>query len=201
MLTKARNTTINGGTFTQHMHFPASESSSEPAQFQLLQHSAPATSHFTPILALLLALSPLHESQPGLVKALQETPSVAHGALPTQVEQLLLQPLRGASVPGLFLVIVDALDQCEGEENQREVLAQLVRIVRAPRNPLRFIVTSANAPHLHHAFNEPEWKAVSSSTGVTNLMTPGEALGSCSVRNLTSQIAQPQCNQAPFFNF
>ncbi|KAG6912446.1 hypothetical protein DXG01_014489, partial [Tephrocybe rancida] len=78
-----------------------------------------------PTLALQLVLSPLHGFQPGLLKALQETLFVAHGAIPTQVEQLLLQPLRGASIPGPFLIIVDVLDQCEGEENQREVLAQL----------------------------------------------------------------------------
>ncbi|KAG6914141.1 hypothetical protein DXG01_002229 [Tephrocybe rancida] len=255
MFTKARYTTINGGTFTQHTHLPASRSSSEPALFQLLQHSAPGAvydlqahppchpgttalrtvsnwmfsprssrkpvlwlhgpsqalnssiaqhiadkctqrgelagsfffdstrpkrsniTHFAPTLALQLALSPLHGFQPGLVKALQETPFVAHGAIPTQVEQLLLQPLRGASVPGPFLVIIDALDQCEGEENQREVLAQLARIVRAPRNPLRFIVTSADAPHLRRAFDEPELRAVSSSAGVaTNPTIFAEAL-------------------------
>ncbi|KAG6913071.1 hypothetical protein DXG01_009866, partial [Tephrocybe rancida] len=133
--------------------------------------------HFAPTLALQLALSPLHGFQPGLLKALQETLFIAHGAIPTQVEQLLLQPLRGASIPGPFLVIVDVLDQCEGEENQCKVLAQLACIVQTPRSPLCFIVTSANAPHLRCAFGEPELRAVSSSAGVaTNPTTIAEAL-------------------------
>ncbi|KAG6914140.1 hypothetical protein DXG01_002228 [Tephrocybe rancida] len=172
MFTKARNTTINGGTFTQHTHLPASRTSSEPDTSPM-----PSRNHRPPHC---IKLDVLHGFQPGLVKALQETPFVAHGAIPTQVEQLLLRPLRCASFPGPFLVVIDALDQCEGEENQCEVLAQLVRIVRTPRSPLRFIVTSANVPHLRRAFDEPELKAVSSSTGViTNSTTLAEALSSC----------------------
>ncbi|KAG6904155.1 hypothetical protein DXG01_012187 [Tephrocybe rancida] len=126
-----------------------------------------------------LALSPLRGFRAHLTKALHEDPFINCRSFPTQVERLLLEPLRGVSATPPFLVIIDALDQCEGEENQREVLAQLARIVRAPRSPLRFIVTSTNAPHLRRAFGQPELKAVSSIAAVaTNPTTLADALSS-----------------------
>ncbi|KAG6914142.1 hypothetical protein DXG01_002230, partial [Tephrocybe rancida] len=135
--------------------------------------------YVVPTLALQLALSPLRGFRPHLAKALHEDPFINCRSFPTQVERLLLEPLRSVSATPPFLVVIDALDQCEGEENQREVLAQLARIVRAPRSPLRFIVTSTNAPHLHRAFDQPELKAVSSSAGVAaNPTTVAEALSS-----------------------
>ncbi|KAG6906417.1 hypothetical protein DXG01_014054 [Tephrocybe rancida] len=246
MFDKARYTTIHGGTFTQHTHLPAGQSSSEPALFQLLEHSAlgatydvqahppchPGTpalrtvsdwmysprsskkpvlwlhgasqalnssiakhvadkcaqrgelagsfffsseparpkqdsiTHLVPTLALQLARSPLRGFQPALLTALHEDPTPIRQPIPTQVERMILEPLQGVTSPGPFLVIIDALDQCEGEENQREVLAQLARIVREPHNPLRFIITSANAPHLRRAFDASDLKVVSASSSI-----------------------------------
>ncbi|KAG6910931.1 hypothetical protein DXG01_005985 [Tephrocybe rancida] len=234
MFDKARHTTINGGTFTQHTHLPQSQSNTEPALIQLLQHSAPTAAydaqahppchpgtpalrtvsewmfsprssrkpllwlhgpsqalnsaiakhvatkcalrgeltgnfffssqsarpkqnsiaHFVPTLALQLALSPLRGFQPGLLRAMHEgpPPPLIRQPIPTQVERLLLEPLQGGTAPGPFLIVIDALDQCDGKEDQHEILAQLARIVQGPQNPLRIIVTSASAPHLRCYF-------------------------------------------------
>ncbi|KAG6905243.1 hypothetical protein DXG01_004019 [Tephrocybe rancida] len=231
MFTKARYTTIHGGTFTQHTHPLISQSSSELALFQLLEHSAlgaaydmqahppchsetpslrtvsdwmysprsgrkpvlwlhgsaqalnssiakrvankcaqqgelaasfffssesahpkqNSITHLVPTLALQLACSPLRGFRPALLKALHEDPSPINQPIPTQVERMILEPLQGVTSPGPFLIVIDALDQCEGEENQLEVLIQLARIVQEPHNPLRFIITSTNAPHLRRA--------------------------------------------------
>ncbi|KAG6906206.1 hypothetical protein DXG01_015226 [Tephrocybe rancida] len=246
MFTKARHTTIHGGTFTQHTHLLTSHSSSEPALFQLLEHSAlgaahdvqahppchPGTpalrtvsdwmysprsskkpvlwlhgpsqalnssiakhiadkcaqrgelaasfffssesarpkqndiTHLVPTLTLQLARSPLRGFQPGLLKALHEDPSPIHQPIPTQVERLIMEPLQGVTFPGPLLVIINGLDQCKGEENQREVLTQLARIVQEPHNPLHFIITSTNAPHLRRAFDAPVLKAVGTSSSI-----------------------------------
>ncbi|KAG6915021.1 hypothetical protein DXG01_013903 [Tephrocybe rancida] len=124
--------------------------------------------HLVPTLALQLALSPLRGFQPGLLKALHEDTFVTRQPIPTQVERLLLEPLQGVTQPpGPFLVVIDALDQCEGEENRREALAQLTRIVQQPQNPLRFIVTSPNAAHLRRAFHESGIHAIRSSAAIT----------------------------------
>ncbi|KAG6905519.1 hypothetical protein DXG01_002247 [Tephrocybe rancida] len=246
MFTKARHTTINGGTFTQHTHLLTSQSSSEPALFQLLEHSAlgaahnvqahstchPETpslrtvsdwmysphssrkpvlwlhgpsqalnssivkyvadkcaqrgelaasfffssesthpkqngiTHLVPTLDLQLARSPLRGFQRALLKVLYEDSSPLRQPIPMQVERLILEPLQGVTSPGPFLMIINGLDQCEGEENQHEVLAQLARIIQEPHNPLRFIITSMNAPHLRHAFDAPDLKAVSASSSI-----------------------------------
>ncbi|KAG6916043.1 hypothetical protein DXG01_008667 [Tephrocybe rancida] len=129
-----------------------------------------------PTLALQLASSPLRGFQPGLARALHEDPFITHRPIPTQLERLVLEPLRGATATGPFLVIIDALDACRAKEDQLEVLAQLTRIVRVPQSPLRFIVTSANTPHLHCAFDQPGLKAISSSCAVVVAQTTLQAL-------------------------
>ncbi|KAG6913898.1 hypothetical protein DXG01_003651, partial [Tephrocybe rancida] len=133
--------------------------------------------HLVPTLALQLAFSPLRGFRPALLKALDEDPSLIHQSIPTQVERLILEPLQGLTSPGPFLVIIDALDQCKDEENQREVLAQLARIMQEPHNPLRFIITSTNAPHLRRAFDAPDLNAVSASSSILpTQMREGEPL-------------------------
>ncbi|KAG6915843.1 hypothetical protein DXG01_009629 [Tephrocybe rancida] len=124
--------------------------------------------HLVPTLALQLAHSPVRGFQPGLLKALHEDPFVTCQPIPTQVERLLLEPLQGVNAPGPFLVVIDALDQCQGEENQREVLTQLARMVQEQQNPLRFIVTSTKAAHLHRAFHSPAFHAISGSAAIAN---------------------------------
>ncbi|KAG6863102.1 hypothetical protein C0991_008168 [Blastosporella zonata] len=68
----------------------------------------------------------------GLVKSLNEDPFITQRPIPTQVERLVLEPLRNVTETshGPYLVVVDALDKCEGKEQQSEVLAQIARIVR-----------------------------------------------------------------------
>ncbi|KAG6904794.1 hypothetical protein DXG01_007106, partial [Tephrocybe rancida] len=123
--------------------------------------------HLVPTLALQLAFSPLRGFRPALLKALHEDLSLIHQSIPTQ----------GVASPGPFLVIIDALDQCEGEENQREVLAQLARIVQEPHVQLRFIITSTNVLDLRRAFDAPDLKAVSASSSILpTQMRKGEPL-------------------------
>ncbi|KAG6810770.1 hypothetical protein H0H92_010398 [Tricholoma furcatifolium] len=100
--------------------------------------------HLIPTIALQLARA-LPRFDDGLAKTMKEDPFIAHRSLPTQVESLILGPLREISEKGPFLVVIDALGKCEGAENQRDVLAQVLRITSIPRNPLRFVITSSSA--------------------------------------------------------
>ncbi|KAG6823984.1 hypothetical protein H0H92_008394 [Tricholoma furcatifolium] len=103
--------------------------------------------HLIPTIALQLARS-IPRFQYSLSEAMEDDPFIVYRSLPTQVERLILRPLRKISEKGPFLVAIDALGKCEGEENQREVLVQVLRITRIPRNPLRLVITSSSAHQL-----------------------------------------------------
>ncbi|KAG6826118.1 hypothetical protein H0H92_001065 [Tricholoma furcatifolium] len=101
--------------------------------------------HLIPTIAFQLSLSiPCFYS--GLIEAMEEDPYVMNRPLALQVERLILRPLKGVTAKGPFLIVIDALDECEDEEDQREVLTEVLRIANTPRNPLRFVITSSSAP-------------------------------------------------------
>jgi hypothetical protein len=58
---------------------------------------------------------------PGIRKTLDEDSNISHKALKDQFEKLILQPLLGIkqarSQSSVLVVVIDALDKCEREED------------------------------------------------------------------------------------
>ncbi|KAG5735819.1 hypothetical protein E4T56_gene7946 [Termitomyces sp. T112] len=98
--------------------------------------------------------------------------------IPTQVDQLILQPLHEITARGPFLVIIDALDDCASEEDQHEILTQISRIVFAHQDLIRFVILTSLSPHLKHLFDQYEFRSISNSLVVPQNGVFGE-------RNLT----------------
>jgi hypothetical protein len=95
---------------------------------------------------------------PGIRKALDEDSAISQRALKDQFENLILQPLLGmkqARSPVLTrVVIIDALDECEQEEDIRVIL-QLLALTKDTRPaPLRVLVTSRPELHIRLGFKQ-----------------------------------------------
>jgi hypothetical protein len=95
---------------------------------------------------------------PGIRKALDKDPAISHRALKDQFEKLILQPLleiKQACSPVLTrVVIIDALDECEQEQDIRVIL-QLLALAKDIRPaPLRIVVTSRPELHIRLGFKE-----------------------------------------------
>jgi hypothetical protein len=95
---------------------------------------------------------------PGIRKALDKDPAISHRALKDQFEKLILQPLleiKQARSPVLTrVVIIDALDECEQEQDIRVIL-QLLALAKDIRPaPLRIVVTSRPELHIRLGFKE-----------------------------------------------
>ena len=82
----------------------------------------------------------------GITKALDADPAISQKALKDQFEMLILHPLseiQWAPPPTLaHIVIVDALDECEREEDIRVILQLLARTKDIKPVSLRILVTS-----------------------------------------------------------
>ena len=83
---------------------------------------------------------------PGIRKAIDADPAISERALKDQFEQLILQPLSEASHTPLYslelVVVIDALDECEQEEDIRVILQLLAQTKDIRPVSLRVFVTS-----------------------------------------------------------
>jgi hypothetical protein len=90
-----------------------------------------------------------------ICEAIAEHSDIANQALRDQWNQLVLRPLSqqdADSLPSPFLIVIDALDECEGENNIRAILQLLIdaRALRTTR--LRIFITSRPETSIHLNF-------------------------------------------------
>jgi hypothetical protein len=95
---------------------------------------------------------------PGIRKALGEDSKIADKSLKDQFEKLILQLLLGikqAQLPVLTrVVVIDALDECEQEQDIRAILQLLAQTKDICPVPLRIVVTSRPKLHIRLGFKE-----------------------------------------------
>lgn len=77
---------------------------------------------------------------------MKDNPHVIHSAMGTQFEKLILEPISEiksqASAPHTRLVIIDALDECEREEDIKALINLLCNSKRPQHLQLKFFLTS-----------------------------------------------------------
>jgi hypothetical protein len=106
--------------------------------------------------------SDLVKHEPGMLvgirKALDEDSAISQRALKDQFEKLILQPLLGVHQArqqgSARVVVIDALDECEREEDIRAILPLLARTKNIQPVPLRIVVTSRPELHIRLGFKE-----------------------------------------------
>lgn len=115
-----------------------------------------ASRFFTTIANDLVACEP--GILPGIRKALEEDSAISYRALKDQFEKLILQPLMGIkqaySKALARVVVIDALDECEQEQDIRAILQLLARTKAIRSVPLRIVVTSRPELHIRLGFKE-----------------------------------------------
>jgi hypothetical protein len=113
-----------------------------------------ASRFFTTIATDLVACEPGMLS--GIRKTLDEDSTISHRALRDQFEKLILQPLLGIkqarSRTLARVVVIDALDECEREEDIRAILQLLAKTKDVQPVPLRIVVTSRPELHIRLGF-------------------------------------------------
>ena len=101
-----------------------------------------------PTLAFQLAHK-YHKFRSILVPLLQSDPDVAHESLYSQMEKLVVEPLRSAGVS--TVIVIDALDECVDEEPLSAFLTTLGRFAEEiPK--VKFLVTGRPEPRLTSGF-------------------------------------------------
>lgn len=115
------------------------------------------TRHFFSTIATQFLFS-IPEIRPVMLAVLEEDSMIPSKVLREQMQKLLLEPLssglKHAGSP--FLVIVDALDECDDARLVVELVSLLVQLVRSSPLPLRLLITSRPEPWLQAHFRQPD---------------------------------------------
>jgi hypothetical protein len=94
----------------------------------------------------------------GIKKALEDDSRIAQRTLKDQFEKLILHPLlktkQAYSQTLPRVIIIDALDECEQEQDVRAILQLLARMTEIQQVPLRVLITSRPELHIRHAFKQ-----------------------------------------------
>ncbi|KAF1976519.1 vegetative incompatibility protein HET-E-1 [Bimuria novae-zelandiae CBS 107.79] len=96
------------------------------------------------------------ELGPGIKKAIEADPAISEKTLKDQFEKLILHPLLDiAHLPALvLLIVIDALDECEPDNDIRLVLQLLSRTRDLKSVLLRVFVTSRPELHIRLGFKQ-----------------------------------------------
>jgi hypothetical protein len=85
----------------------------------------------------------------------EDDPSIVNKSLSAQLQWLIIEPFRKCAPTHTFIIIIDGLDECEGQHLQQEILRSLGNSLYRSHLPLRFLVASRPEPDITDVFREP----------------------------------------------
>ncbi|KAJ7813252.1 hypothetical protein B0H13DRAFT_2468821 [Mycena leptocephala] len=98
-------------------------------------------------LALVLPDLKHHISQ-----SVENNPSLVDKSLSTQFRKLIVESCRQSTSTHMLVVVIDGLDECEGQKVQQEILCLIGRAVTEQQLPLRFLIASRPESHIREIF-------------------------------------------------
>ena len=90
-----------------------------------------------------------------LGKLLEDEPDLLHrlGGLIQLIVELVQSLSASSTSPIPFLVIIDGLDECQGNDAQSLVLKNVLDLIHQHHLPLKFLIVSRPEPHIRHMFS------------------------------------------------
>ncbi|KAJ6503617.1 hypothetical protein C8R45DRAFT_818109 [Mycena sanguinolenta] len=85
----------------------------------------------------------------------RDDPSIIVRSIATQIKTLLSDPCNGHPKRAPSTIVIDGLDECEGESIQIEILRAIGESTFNHFNPFRFIIASRPEPHIREMFDSP----------------------------------------------
>ncbi|KAJ7858165.1 hypothetical protein B0H13DRAFT_1640672 [Mycena leptocephala] len=107
-----------------------------------------------PTIAYQLALL-LPELKHLISQVVENDPAIVDRTLSHQLQELIIAPCRRSHLSRPVPIIVDGLDECDGDDIQQEVLRSISNAVRQEHLPILFFVASRPESHIREAFSDP----------------------------------------------
>ncbi|KAJ7906072.1 hypothetical protein B0H13DRAFT_1619836, partial [Mycena leptocephala] len=106
-----------------------------------------------PTIAYQLALLP--ELKSLISQRIENDPAIVDRSLSDQLQELIVEPCQNSSLAQPVSVVIDGLDECDGEEIQQEVLRSIGNAVHREDFPILFFIASRPECHIRETFAEP----------------------------------------------
>ncbi|KAJ7077575.1 hypothetical protein C8R44DRAFT_655021, partial [Mycena epipterygia] len=110
---------------------------------------------FSTIAYQLALLENLDELSSAISHKVQRNPSIVSRSFAVQLQKLIIEPCRQINSVSTLVVIIDGLDECEGQLVQQEILRSIGQGVHGQHIPLRFFIASRPESHIRETFAEP----------------------------------------------
>ena len=90
-----------------------------------------------------------------IANAIEADFGILYRSTSIQLLKLIIEPLQSStpSQSAPFLIIVDGLDECEGEDHQLQILSHVSELTTKYHFPVRFLIVSCPEPHIKHFFD------------------------------------------------
>ncbi|KAF7372714.1 NACHT domain-containing protein [Mycena sanguinolenta] len=90
----------------------------------------------------------------------EKDPSVVVQSIATQMKTLISDPCRGHRDRDCVPILIDGLDECDGQATQTEILRTICDSSSNHANPLRFVIASRPEPHIREMFDSPSYVGI-----------------------------------------
>ncbi|KAJ7194571.1 hypothetical protein GGX14DRAFT_678714, partial [Mycena pura] len=105
-------------------------------------------------------------------KIISEDPSIVDQSIATQLQALIFGPcLAKTNEAELAVVVIDGLDECDGNEVQKELLRSIGDGFHRQVTPLRILVASRPEPHIRETFEAPSFQVICQRLNIEQAFT------------------------------
>lgn len=88
-------------------------------------------------------------------QVVENDPAIVDRALSHQLQELIIEPCRRSHLSKPVPIIIDGLDECDGDDIQEEVLRSISNAVHQEHLPILFFVASRPESHIRETFSDP----------------------------------------------
>ncbi|KAJ7862970.1 hypothetical protein B0H13DRAFT_1638400, partial [Mycena leptocephala] len=82
----------------------------------------------------------------------EDNPSILERAFCVQLQKLIIEPCQQIVRGRTLIIVIDGLDECDGQDIQQEILHSIGTHVEPGALPPRFLVASRPEPHIREMF-------------------------------------------------
>ncbi|KAF8203547.1 hypothetical protein K438DRAFT_1820351 [Mycena galopus ATCC 62051] len=91
------------------------------------------------------------------IMGMDNEPAALDKSLSVQLERLVMAPLQRLVPTRTMAIVIDGLDECEGENVQQEIIELIGKAVTQLHCPLRFLIVSRPESHISQIFGQPSF--------------------------------------------
>ncbi|KAJ7118225.1 hypothetical protein C8R44DRAFT_878843 [Mycena epipterygia] len=85
----------------------------------------------------------------------ENDPAIVDKSLSIQLQKLIVEPWQQMIPSSRAVIIIDGLDECDGQDVQQEILRSICYAIHEMKLSVQFLITSRPEPHISEMFHTP----------------------------------------------